>query len=127
LVLTGDAPATAANVGVDILPATPTSPGGDTSDKLLSPSTGVITGSALTALAHDKANRAATQDNFIFAKLSLYMKLQIVEELRNQGHIVSFLGDSVNDTMAMRGADVFLWIRGEKMRLMLSCSRRVSA
>jgi P-type Mg2+ transporter len=50
--------------------------------------------------------RAATQDNFIFAKLSPYMKLQIVEESRSQGHIVSFLGDGVNDTMALQGVDV---------------------
>jgi P-type Mg2+ transporter len=106
VVLTGDAPATAAKVATDIGIIPSRSPG-DASDALLPTGNGVITGAVLAALSDDKAKfRAAILNNFIFAKLSPYMKLQIVEELRNQGHIVSFLGDGVNDTMALRGADV---------------------
>lgn len=112
LVLTGDAPTVAAKVAMDIgiIPSIPSSPSVDKSDaldKLLPTTNGVITGSALSAISGDQAKfRAAVQNNIIFAKLSPYMKLQIVEELRKQGHNVAFLGDGVNDTMALRGADV---------------------
>ena len=110
--LTGDAPTVAAKVAMDIgiIPSTtpPSSPGSEKSNtSLLTGGNGVITGSELAAIANDKAQfRTAVLNNVIFAKLSPYMKLQIVEELRNHGENVAFLGDGVNDTMALRGADV---------------------
>lgn len=107
--LTGDAPTVAAKVAMDIgiISSNPPVLGGDVSDTPPPAAKGVITGSALAALSGDKAKfRAAIANNVIFAKLSPYMKLQIVEELRNQGENVAFLGDGVNDTMALRGADV---------------------
>ena len=79
----------------------------DISDSSLPAIKGVITGSALSAISGDKVKfHDAVMNNVIFAKLSPYMKLQIVEELRRQGENVAFLGDGVNDTMALRGADV---------------------
>ena len=109
LVLTGDAPTVAAKVAMDIgiIPLSPSFAGDEKSDTSGSGGNGVVTGSELSLISGDKAKfRAAVLSNVIFAKLSPYMKLQIVEELRNQGENVAFLGDGVNDTMALRGADV---------------------
>lgn len=42
----------------------------------------------------------------IFAKLSPQQKLRIIKTLRNDGHVVGFMGDGINDAPAMREADV---------------------
>ncbi|KAL1922688.1 uncharacterized protein VTP21DRAFT_10227 [Calcarisporiella thermophila] len=42
----------------------------------------------------------------IFAKLTPLQKLKIVDTLRNNGNIVGYLGDGVNDALALHGSDV---------------------
>ena len=42
----------------------------------------------------------------IFVKLAPHQKELIIEELRQLGHVVGFLGDGINDAPALRGADV---------------------
>jgi len=42
----------------------------------------------------------------IFAKLSPGQKKQIIAALRANGHVVGFMGDGINDALAMRAADV---------------------
>lgn len=42
----------------------------------------------------------------LFAKLNPRQKLQIVDALHVQDHVVGFLGDGTNDALALRGADV---------------------
>lgn len=105
LVLTGDAPTVAAKVAKDLGILAEVSP---TIQPSSTPTVnGVITGSALAALSADKGKfNAAILGNVVFAKLSPHLKLQIVEALRSQGRTVAFLGDGVNDAMALRGADV---------------------
>lgn len=44
--------------------------------------------------------------NNVFVRVSPQQKLQIVSTLRQQGHIVGFLGDGINDADAIRDADV---------------------
>lgn len=42
----------------------------------------------------------------IFAKLSPMQKSRVVETLRNNGHVVGYMGDGINDASAMKVADV---------------------
>ena len=46
------------------------------------------------------------EDTSVFAKLSPQQKSRIVRILRNNGHIVGFMGDGINDASAMRESDV---------------------
>ncbi|KAF9517656.1 hypothetical protein BS47DRAFT_1371289 [Hydnum rufescens UP504] len=114
-ILTGDVPAVAAKVARDlgILPsatpspdhvAIPMEPPIDVKDLIL-------TGSQLAALSADAADLEAFDQALerclIFAKMSPHQKLQIVEALRRGGtKAVAFLGDGVNDALAIRAADV---------------------
>jgi P-type Mg2+ transporter len=69
----------------------------------------IITGSQLAALSSDPAAFAeALHRCIVFAKVSPHQKLQIVEGLRKSqgGRAVAFLGDGVNDSLAIRAADV---------------------
>lgn len=42
----------------------------------------------------------------LFAKLSPQQKTRIVSALRDNGHVVGFMGDGINDAAAMRASDV---------------------
>ena len=70
----------------------------------------ILTGTQLAALADDDqdAYKDAIDRCIIFAKLSPYQKLEVVKALRagGGGRAVAFLGDGVNDALAIRGADV---------------------
>lgn len=124
-ILTGDAPTVAAKVARDlgILPSrgisttpraavdsmtidveSPASNSQATNEKDL-----IITGSQLSAFSGDKvAFTQAIERCIVFAKLSPHQKLEVVEVLRKggNGRAVAFLGDGVNDALAIRGADV---------------------
>jgi Mg2+-importing ATPase len=69
----------------------------------------IITGSQLAALSDDpEAFDAAIERCVVFAKVSPFQKRQIVEGIRKGGggRAVAFLGDGVNDALAIREADV---------------------
>jgi Mg2+-importing ATPase len=69
----------------------------------------MITGSQLAALSVDRPEfDQAIERCIIFAKVSPHQKLRIVETLRKGGggRAVAFLGDGVNDALAIRAADV---------------------
>lgn len=42
----------------------------------------------------------------VFAKVSPQQKVRIVNALHSRGHVVGFLGDGVNDSLALKAADV---------------------
>jgi P-type Mg2+ transporter len=54
----------------------------------------------------DNELKKAVEKYDIFAKLSPSQKARIVMALRDNGHIVGFMGDGINDAAAMRAADV---------------------
>ncbi|XP_057818304.2 uncharacterized protein LOC131031261 isoform X2 [Cryptomeria japonica] len=67
--------------------------------------TNVITGPEL-ALLEDESFHDVVRKVTVLAKLTPIQKLQVVESLKMGKHIVGFLGDGLNDSLALKGADV---------------------
>lgn len=68
-------------------------------------SKGTITGAQLEALGVDEFT-AAAKNNTIFARISPEQKAQLIKSARQAGRSVGFLGDGVNDALALHAADV---------------------
>jgi Mg2+-importing ATPase len=69
------------------------------------PSERVLTGDQLQGATPNQLEDWA-ETTTIFARLSPSQKEEIIHALQRRGHVVGFLGDGINDTLAMRGADV---------------------
>ncbi len=65
----------------------------------------IVSGSELEDLSPQEADDWATRYN-VFARLTPEQKHAIVRSLNREGHVVGFLGDGVNDTPALKAADV---------------------
>ncbi|WP_081495072.1 magnesium-translocating P-type ATPase [Mycolicibacterium chubuense] len=68
-------------------------------------SRGTITGTQLDALG-DAEFAAAAADHTIFARISPEQKARLIKAARRTGRSVGFLGDGVNDALALHAADV---------------------
>jgi len=68
-------------------------------------SKGTVTGGQLEPLDDDEFVEAA-QNHTIFARISPEQKARLIESLRRHGRSVGFLGDGVNDALALHAADV---------------------
>ena len=68
-------------------------------------SKGTITGAQLEPLDDDEFADAA-QNHTIFARISPEQKARLITSLRGHGRSVGFLGDGVNDALALHSADV---------------------
>jgi Mg2+-importing ATPase len=68
-------------------------------------SKGTVTGGALESLA-DAEFEQVTQNNTIFARISPEQKARLIVAARRTGRSVGFLGDGVNDALALHAADV---------------------
>lgn len=66
---------------------------------------GTLTGVQIDALS-DAELGAAAREASIFARVSPEQKARIIGQLRQQGRAVGFLGDGVNDALALHHADV---------------------
>ena len=66
---------------------------------------GTLTGSDLDGLS-DEALTASAQTTTIFARVSPDQKARLIRLLRHRGRAVGFLGDGVNDALALHAADV---------------------
>ena len=65
----------------------------------------VVSGTELVDLTDEEFSRLVEEAD-VFVKLNPSQKEQIVQKLRERGHVVGFLGDGINDAPAMRAADV---------------------
>ncbi|MDY7540828.1 MULTISPECIES: HAD-IC family P-type ATPase [unclassified Cryobacterium] len=66
---------------------------------------GTLTGENIDALSDDELGEAARRAT-IFARVSPEQKARIFERLREKGRSVAFLGDGVNDALALHRADI---------------------
>ena len=67
--------------------------------------TGVVSGNDIENLPDEKLSEVVENNN-IFAKLNPDHKQKIVEMLQKNRHVVGFLGDGINDALALKTADV---------------------
>ena len=65
----------------------------------------IVTGAELAGLSPEAFDRAV-RDSDVFTKITPAQKEQIVRSLRESGHVVGFLGDGINDALALKAADV---------------------
>ena len=66
----------------------------------------VITGSQLDKMSNEELEEAIDKGVNIFARISPFHKLRLLEVLQKQGHTVAMTGDGVNDALALKKADV---------------------
>jgi Ca2+-transporting ATPase len=64
-----------------------------------------LTGAAISEM-DDDALQEATREHEVFARVTPADKLRLVEVLQASGHVVAVTGDGINDTPALRRADV---------------------
>ena len=69
------------------------------------PAQGVLLGEAIDAMTDEALTQAARHTN-VFAKLSPAHKERIVTVLKQNGDVVGFMGDGINDAPALRSADI---------------------
>ncbi|MFI5355887.1 MAG: magnesium-translocating P-type ATPase [Opitutales bacterium] len=67
--------------------------------------TKIITGPQLAALDEAAFAREVSAAN-VLARLTPDQKEKVIKTLRAQGHVVGFMGDGINDVLAMKAADV---------------------
>jgi Mg2+-importing ATPase len=65
----------------------------------------IILGAQVEAMS-DAELAEAVEQTTLFARLSPVHKQRIIHTLRSNGHVVGFLGDGINDSPALRAADV---------------------
>lgn len=65
----------------------------------------LLLGSDLDKLS-DEELQVKAENTTIFAKLSPMHKERIIRALQNEGHVVGFMGDGINDAPALKVADV---------------------
>ena len=68
------------------------------------PIKGIMTGPKLARLAGKELSKAV-ENSTIFAKLTPEQKVTIIRLLRDDGHVVGFIGDGINDAPAMHASD----------------------
>jgi Mg2+-importing ATPase len=74
-------------------------------ERLGMPAGVTLTGDQVDAL-DDQRLTAAAVDATIFARVSPEQKARVIRALRHKGRAVGFLGDGVNDALALHGADI---------------------
>jgi P-type Mg2+ transporter len=65
----------------------------------------ILLGEDVEKMSQDELGKAAEKAT-LFARLSPAHKQRIVQVLRENGHVVGFLGDGINDAPALRAADI---------------------
>ncbi|EGD75712.1 sodium/potassium-transporting ATPase subunit alpha-B [Salpingoeca rosetta] len=66
----------------------------------------VVTGSELRDMSEKDLDRVLQHEQIVFARTSPEQKLQIVQGCQRRGDVVAVTGDGVNDSPALRAADI---------------------
>jgi Mg2+-importing ATPase len=66
---------------------------------------GMITGEMMEKMSDDQI-KEAVEKTTVFARLSPVQKEKVIHALHNNNHIVGFMGDGINDALALKAADV---------------------
>jgi Ca2+-transporting ATPase len=90
VMITGDHPLTASSIARDLGIAADDS---------------VITGTEISAMTKEELADAAERTS-VFARVSPEHKLNIIDALKERGHVVAMTGDGVNDAPALKRADI---------------------
>jgi Mg2+-importing ATPase len=69
------------------------------------PTERILLGSDIDNMSDDQL-AVAVEEITLFARLSPAHKQRLIQTLREQGHVVGFMGDGINDAPALREADV---------------------
>ena len=69
------------------------------------PITGLLTGDEIEHL-NDHRLREAVETTTVFARVNPEQKLRIIQTLRQNHHVVGYLGDGINDAPALHAADI---------------------
>ena len=67
--------------------------------------TRIATGPQLAAMGEEAFAKEVDEAN-VFARLTPDQKEKVIKTLRARGHVVGFMGDGINDVLAMKAADV---------------------
>ncbi|MFA6428726.1 MAG: magnesium-translocating P-type ATPase [Candidatus Buchananbacteria bacterium] len=65
----------------------------------------ILLGSEIEKLTETELRQAVEEAN-IFDKLEPHHKAMVIKALQKNGHVVGFMGDGINDALALRAADV---------------------
>lgn len=65
----------------------------------------IVTGEELARMSAEEVSHAAAEAD-VLVKLSPLQKELVIESLRQNGHVVGYMGDGINDAPALRAADV---------------------
>lgn len=95
VMITGDHPATARSIAVDIGMAAG-----------MEQSIAVINRDALQAITESDLQQALAARSVVFSRVSPDEKLKIIEALQKRGDVVAVTGDGVNDTLSLKRADI---------------------
>ncbi len=66
---------------------------------------GVVTGGEIAQMSDDALARVVEEAN-VFCRVTPAQKDRIINALKNNGHVVGFLGDGINDAPSLKSADV---------------------
>lgn len=69
------------------------------------PVTGLLTGDQLAKLSKQELV-TAVEKTTVFARVNPEQKMQIIQALQANGHVVGYMGDGINDAPSLRAADV---------------------
>src|SRR5690606_33976450 len=72
---------------------------------------GFLLGAQIDAMG-DETLAKAVKANTVFARVSPLNKERLVRSLRDQGHVVGFMGDGINDAPGLRAADIGISVDG---------------
>ncbi|MGE5638189.1 MAG: magnesium-translocating P-type ATPase [Chloroflexota bacterium] len=67
---------------------------------------GVVLGSQLLQLHDDDSLAGVVEDANVFARVTPAQKEEIITLLKNNGHVVGFMGDGINDAPSLKTSDV---------------------